>query len=444
MDLSRRNLMLGAAASLASSPLLAGEAWQNTDGARTQEKPVRHPAQALVGPDDLAVDETYWARIRADYEVSTDFVNLENGNWGIMSRPVLGTYIANTERVNRDNSHYARRSFAHDFSPIRERVAASLGAASDELVFTRNATEALTALIDGYQFSGNRRDVMYADLDYGSMRAAMRSLATREKSRVVELSIPEPTDSAGLIAFYRQALDTHPDVRLLLLTHISHRTGLLLPVREIIAIARERGVDVILDAAHSWGQLAVNLQELGADFVGFNLHKWIGAPLGVGLMYVRREQLSKIGPASASGSEEVDLTSGRVHTGTSNFAALLTIPAALDYHESVGVENKTARLRYLRSLWVTPARKLTEIEILTPEDPSMYAGITSFRLRGQTSGEANRQLVEKLLLDYGVFTVARNGVAKGDCVRVTPGLYNHPQDCAQLVKALAEISASTT
>lgn len=418
--------MLGAAAGLAAGGVFAR--------AQAEAK------LAISSTDERAQDEAYWLRVRADYDISGEFTNLENGNWGIMSRPVLDAYIVNTERVNRDNSYYARRKFSRDALGIRDRVAASIGASSDELVFTRNATEALTALIVGYRGLVDGDAVMYADLDYGSMRAAMRSLASRHESPVVELSIPEPADHAGLVDFYRKALDDNPKVRLLLLTHISHRTGLMLPVRQIIALARARGVDVILDAAHSWGQLPVNVEELGADFVGFNLHKWIGAPLGVGMMYIRRQRLGTIGLASAAQSAEADLTRGRVHPGTSNFAAVLTVPDALDYHEKIGAENKSARLRYLRSVWVEPVRSLVNVEVLTPDDPRLHVGITSFRLRGQTSGDLNRALVNTLLENYGLFTVARDGVSKGDCVRVTPSLYNTPEDCRMLARALAAIS----
>lgn len=396
-----------------------------------------HAGAAQNGPGDgSAQDERFWAGVARDYEVNPDIINLENGNWGVMSRPVLEAYLEQTRRVNRDNSYFARRSLYQEFLPIRSRVANALGAGDDEIVFTRNATEALQALIGGYQGLEPGQAVMMADLDYGAMQNEMRSLAQRQQCSVVELAVPESTDHDGLIAFYTDALDRHPEVKLLLLTHLSHRTGLMLPVREIVRAARDRGVDVIVDAAHSWGQLPFGVEDLEADFVGFNLHKWIGAPLGVGMAYIRRSRLESIAPNSASSAVEGEHIRGRVHTGTTNFAALLTVPAALDYHEGIGAARKAQRLRYLRGLWVDALRQHADWEILTPDDERLHVGITSLRHRELRSAEHNRELTDWLLKEHGVFTVHRNGVANGACVRITPALYNSPDDISRLVAAL--------
>jgi len=420
---SRRGVLRGAAGALAAASLAPTVTAALSDLPETPE-------------------EAFWRRIRADYETTPDIINLENGNWGIMSRPVQASYLEHTARVNRDNSFYARRGFARDYRAIRERVAAALGASPEEIAFTRNATEALQGLILNYRHLERGDAVMMADLDYGSIRSALAWLAHRRGAEVVDVAMPEPATYDGLIDFFQRSLEANPRVRLLLLTHVSHRTGLLLPVAEIVALARERGVDVIVDAAHSWGQVPLTVDELGADFVGFNLHKWIGAPLGVGLMYLRRTRLEAVAPDPSATEREKDAVSGRVHTGTSNFAALLSVPDALDYHEFIGGERKAARLRHLRSLWTSPVRDLPTLKVLTPDDPRLHAGITAFRLAASTSAEANKSLAERLLQDFGIFTVHRTGVAAGACVRVTPSVYNGPRDCVALAKALAIIAGA--
>ena len=157
------------------------------------------------------------------------------------------------------------------------------------------------------------------------------------------------THDSGL-AYYESFLAANPRAKLLLLTHLSHRTGLVVPVREIVAMAQKRGVDVIVDAAHSWGQIPFTAKDLGAAFVGYNLHKWISAPLGIGFMYIRKDRLADIDRDHADQDyPESDIRS-RVHTGTSNSANLLSLEVALDLHESIGVDNKHARLQYLRDL----------------------------------------------------------------------------------------------
>lgn len=384
----------------------------------------------------LAADEAHWRTIARDFNVTDEFVNLENGNWGIMARPVLEKYLAHTRMVNYENSYFSRRKYADRYREALARIAAALGAQTDEIALTRGATEALQGLIGGYRGLKAGDAVMYADLDYGSIQAAFDHLAARDGCAVVRLAIPEPADKEGLVAFYRDALAANPAVKLVLLTHVSHRTGLVIPVREIAAEARAAGADVIVDAAHSWGQLDFSIDDLGADFVGVNLHKWIGAPLGVGAMYIRRDRLDMIAPNMSAGTWAQDRIFGRVHTGTSNFAAVLTVPDALDYHDAVGRANKEARLRYLRNLWVAEARPLDRIDILTPDDPALHAGITAFRLKDAVSADDNKAIAEKLLQEHGVFTVHRTGVARGACVRATPSIYNSGDDCLRLGEAL--------
>jgi selenocysteine lyase/cysteine desulfurase len=389
----------------------------------------------------LARNEDYWEQIAAQYDVTDQITNLEAGYWGIMAAPVLEAFKHNTDRVNRENSFYARTQFGRDAREIRERVAATLGIKPGEVVFSRNATEALQALIGQYNRLEPGETVMYADLDYPSMKQAMDGLANRRGATVATLVIPEPAESIPqIVAAYAEALDAHPKTRLLLLTHANNQTGLIHPVREITAMARARGVDVVVDAAHSWGQVPLDIDDFGADYVGLNLHKWIGAPIGVGAMIIRERGLSGIDRAHGDpGSlESID---SRLHTGTMNFAVILTVTDALDFQESIGWENKYARVRYLRDLWAEKARAIDGVDILTPDHETLTGAITSFRLTGRVSNEANRAIARTLLDDFGIFTVVRNDPAGGSCIRVTPTLYNLPPDVEKLVDALRELAA---
>lgn len=428
MSVSRRSLFTGAAALAASSSLT------KATGASTLA-----PSSA-TNAARIARDEAFWQGVAAQFDVTPDIVNLENGNWGIMSRPVMERYMAHTQMVNRDNSYYSRRRFRDDYLALRARLAGALGAGESEIALTRGATEALKRLIAGYRGLQPSDAVMYADLDYGSIQACMEWRAAQDECAVIKLTIPEPADHDGVVAFYRNALEKNPSTRLLLLTHVSHRTGLVMPVREITAIARAMGVDVVVDAAHSWGQMNFTVDDLGAEFVGFNMHKWIGAPLGVGALYIRENRIDDIAPDPAAGDWERDLTTGRVHTGTFNYAAFLTVPDALDFHDRVGPPAKEARLRYLRGLWVEDARRIDGLDVLTPADERMHAGITSFRFRGKTSVEDNKDIAARLLEEHRVYTVHRTGVAAGACVRVTPSIYNSEADMARLVNALRDVS----
>jgi len=391
-------------------------------------------------PDAVARDEAYWRRVAAQYRVSTEYLNLEAGYFGLMAAPVLAAYHRHIDRVNLDSSHYARIDWPAETQAARERAARFLGTAPGEIVFTRNATEALQRLIMQYRHVGPGDEVMYADLDYGAMQYAMNALAAARGATVVTLDIPEPATRENVLAAYAAALEAHPRVKLLLLTHLNNKTGLITPTAEVTTMARDRGADVIVDAAHSFGQVDLRMDDIGADFVGLNLHKWVGAPVGIGVMYIRERRLADID--RMLGEEgPIDRIDSRMHTGTTNFATTLTVPAAIDFHDAVGGDYKAARIRYLRDRWVGAVRGTPGIEIMTPDDQDLVAGITSFRLNDRRGVAANRAIASELLDAHHIFVVARSGLARGDCVRVTPALYNTPADCDRLADALETMAA---
>src|SRR4029078_10811194 len=408
MELDRRTLLGAAALPLAAAPLAAAR-----------------PADS-------------WERIAREYDVTREVIQLEHGNWGMMARPVLAAYRAHVERVNRDTSFYARRTMVADIEAVRAGLASAMGVGLDEIAFTRNATEAMKALILQYNRLKPGDAVLYADLDYDSMQTSMESLAARRGVRVIKIALPEPASHDSLIDAYRTAFDANPAIRMVLLTHLSHRTGLVLPVAEIATMARERGIDALVDAAHSVGQLDYRLPDLKADFVGINVHKWIGNPLGVGALYIRREQIGAIDPDPAEKPSSSDIVS-RVHTGTPDYAAQLTVPTALAFQAAIGAGPRAARLRALRDRWVHQVRDLPQVQIFTPDD--LHGAITSFRLRGEASHEDNVAVAKTLLDKYRVFTVHRDGLASGSCIRVTPSLASRMSDVDALAVAIRSIAS---
>lgn len=438
-DLSRRRLLKAGAAGLAAATaLITRDAWSQTAG---------DSSAALVLPETsndartAAADNNYWHAVRGLYDVPDDLIHLEHGNWGMMAKNVHARYLEELVKVNRHTSYYGRELFAAEQAQVMQYVARVLGVGADEIAPVRNATEALTALIGGYNKLKPGDGALYADLDYPSMQGAMRWLIERRGVTVHSVNLPEPASVDSIISTYENALKTNPHIRLLLITHISHRTGLLLPVREIIEMARQYDVDVILDSAHAWGQVDFSLPDTGADFVGLNLHKWMGAPLGLGLIYIKRSRLGDIDRHMVrGGGSDSDNVYSRTGIGTNNLAAQLTIPAALDVHGSIGPALKQARLRRLRDLWAERLREHPRIEILTPADPSLYAGITSFRIKGQTSSAENTDLARKLWEQHRIFVVQRDGVASGSCVRVTPAVYTLESEINALSNALELIA----
>lgn len=396
-------------------------------------------ASAAPAGADVPRDARYWRSVADQYDITREIVPFENGMWGMMPRPVMEAYRRKSEMANRRNSFYARREFDADLERVRARAARDLGVAVEEVAFTRGATEALMALINGYNRLKPGDAVLYADLDYDSTQSAFDWLKTHRGVDVVTIALPEPATHQNLIDAYEAALKANPKVRLMLVTHVSHRTGLVLPVAETVEMARARGVDVIVDSAHAWGQLDFQIPDLKADFVALTCQKWIGAPVGTGVMVVRRARIDAIDTAIGNGGFAADDIRRRIHTGTSNFGAFLALEDALDFHQKIGAAPKEARLRALRDRWAEDLRG--RVEILTPSDPRLTSGITSFRFKGHTSHAQNIADAEALLKRFKIFTVERSGVASGSCIRVTCAVFTSEAEVDQLTAALKAMSA---
>jgi isopenicillin-N epimerase len=437
MNITRRHVLIGAGVEATLGAATAG--CGGVSASAHVEEGAMLKAPEKVSAERLASDEGFWRKVAQQYDISKDIVNLEAGYYGVMSRPVRREYSRQIDTLNEHNSHYLRTRLAGDYEAVRRRVAGLLGVSPEEIAFTRNATEALQHLIGNHKKVRSGDTVLYADLDYPDMQHAMNWLRQRRGAEVAKFDLPEPATRQAVLDAYEKALAKYPQTKLLLVTHMSNLTGLVPPTSEIVAMARARGVDVIVDAAHALGHLDFTLQDLGCDFAGFNLHKWIGAPLGIGFMYIRKERLDDIDIDYCDETHPPSDIRSRAHMGTWNFAVMNTVPTALDFYLAIGAANKQARLRYLRDRWALKAPELGPFEVLTPNEPGAYGAITSFRVKGKGSPSDNKALAKWLLDRHRLFTVHREGIAGGACVRVTPALYNTVDDVDLLVHALRQL-----
>jgi selenocysteine lyase/cysteine desulfurase len=389
-------------------------------------------------PAKLATDEAYWTKVAGFYDWPRDVIQLEAGQFGAMARPVQAAYETYLRRINRETTLYTRTTMFDDLASVRAKAAALLGVDVEEIVWTRGGTESMMTLIGGYNRLKAGDAVLYADLDYDSMQTGMAGMAKMRGLKLYTFDLPEPATKQSLIDAYERQLTAHPDVKLMLVTHLSHRTGLVPPVKEITTMARSKGVDVLLDCGHALGQVEFKLRDLGVDFAGLNLHKWIGSPVGVGLTYIRKNRIADIDVSLAEPpSPKIE---ARVHTGTVNYGAQLAVSDAIDFHNSIGLANKAYRMRYLRDRWAEVIRSHPGVEVLTPNDPDLHAGITSFRFKGQGSPDQVLAVKTALFDRYRIFTVERLGPAKGACVRVSPSFINTPADLDKLVVALRDLA----
>jgi selenocysteine lyase/cysteine desulfurase len=424
---TNRRMFLKTAALSASAATL-------TSSGRARPSP---QATAPLAPGSIAVKT-----LPRHFDVDPTVHNLENGYWGVMPRQVAQVYAEQTMYVNRMNSIWARNvlpggaCLAAGGREARESVARMVGCSVDEIALTRSGSDALQALITNYKYIRAGDAVIYCDLDYDAMIAAMDWLGDHRGAQVVKFAMPEPATTANILAAYEDVLKRTPNAKLLLVTQVSNRTGLVTPVKEIVAMARARGVDTICDIAHGVACLDFQIADLGCDFAGWSVHKWTAAPLGTGAMYIRKSRLDAIDVAYDNHDIPATEITARVPAGTVNFAALLTIPSAAEFHFAIGGAAKERHLRSLRNRWVDQVRDLPNVEICVPDEPQRYCAITSFRIKGMHTDEQAQRLQHVLFEKYRVHTVWRHGIAKGPVIRATPGLYSTFTDCDALAKAL--------
>ncbi|MGY2188832.1 aminotransferase class V-fold PLP-dependent enzyme [Pseudomonas sp. SDO5591_S426] len=391
-------------------------------------------------PDNTrrARDEAFWRTFADRYDLQPGPINLENGYFGRMSRTVVEEYQRNIELINRGNSVHVRQRFEQGESvKIQAQVAKLIGMPGESIALTRNASDGLQSLIRNYNRLQPGDQVLICDLEYDTVKGAMRWLARHHGVEVIEIDHTHPASFDSLLSTYRETFARYPRLKLMTLTHVTHRTGLVMPVQAIAAAAKEHGIDVILDGAHALGQVEFDLDELGISFAAYNLHKWIGAPLTLGFLYIAPERLADIDPDM--GEMHFPITDIRARTpySTPNIPALLTLPLVLEEHWAMGGSPaKGTRLNYLRNLWAGAVREVPGIEVLTPDDPRLYCGITAMRF---TAHADQQVMVERLLNEYNLFTVVRSGAACGPCIRITPGLTTTADDMKRLTTALIEL-----
>ena len=381
-------------------------------------------------------DEAYWNRIsKKYYEVSPDHINLENGYYGAMSKPVLEAFQKNVALTNQGGSVYARREYPAIAAGIKKQVADFLQVSDEEIIITRNATEALNIAIQGYPFQA-ADEVLINQLDYFSMVETFRMLEQKGQIKVKAFDMPLlPQSEDEIVALYQKQIT--PKTKVILLTQVSNINGLIVPIAKIAAMAKQKGIDIICDSAHALGQIAFSLPGLGADFVGLNLHKWIGNPVGAGVLYVKKERIKDLQPLFGDTTAPKESINKLAHFGTMPFAIMLTIPDSLAFHRMLGVEKISARLHYLKRLWMEGVKDHRAISLVTPIDSSLSCAIASFSIPGKKPAE----VTEYLFQHHRILTIGRKLGTEG-CIRVTPAIYNTAEEVQQLSKALMVYTGS--
>ena len=375
---------------------------------------------ARVTPHALARDEPFWEAIRASYRLPTEYINLESGYYSMQAQQVLEAFVGHVRMLNTEAAHYMRTVMGPNKARVQARLAAMAGCGADELIITRNTTESLDTVISGFDWKPGD-EAMYASHDYGAMIDQFKLQAKRYGmvNRVVHVPL-HPTNDDDVVQVYADAIT--PRTRLLMVCHVVNLTGQVLPVRKVADMAHARGVAVMVDGAHAFAQLDFRIPDTGADYYGASLHKWLGVPLGAGILYVKRDRIAKLWPLYGDEGFADDDIRKLNHTGTVPCHTDLGIEDAIAFHERIGTARKQERLRWLQQYWTSRARS---------------CAIANVAIEGVTPADLAKRLME----EHRIFTVAINRCEAGIAgVRVTPHLFTSPAELDALVEAIGRIA----
>lgn len=386
-------------------------------------------------PQTLARDEAFWTRFAAEYDRDERFTQLNFGYYHPALRAVLDVEMAAARDVNRRGAQFKMTDSAPLLEAARVDLAALAGADVEEIVITRNASEALNIVIAGLPLKAGD-EIVASDQDYTAATQALDQRARHDGIVVRRARIPlDPaTDDEVVAAFAAEISDR---TRAVLVTHVIHLTGHLLPVRKICALARARGIATLVDSAHAFAQVEFSIKELDCDFLAASLHKWLGGPLGTGLLFVRRERIPELRPLFADTLHATDDVRRFERFGNRPDSLHAGLREAIRWHRALGTAVKRERLTYLHRRWADPLRAGTPFRVLSPRHAQRQTALGLVALPG-VPAETLRNTLER---DHHLFTAAMSVGAEAG-VRITPGLPTSLADIDALVAALRTAATS--
>ncbi len=381
---------------------------------------------------DVADDEEYWSHIQRAFDTDRTLINLNNG--GVCPTPthVLEAMIRDLEFTNELPVEHMWRVLEPRVEFVRRELAEEFGCDPEEMAITRNASEAMEIMIFGLDLEPGD-EVLVTTQNYPRMITGWRQRARRDGLVVKEISFTVPPPSQEhIVQRYAEAIT--PRTKVIEVTHITNLSGQILPVREIVELARPRGIEVFVDGAHAFAHFPFTRDELGCDYYGTSLHKWLLAPIGTGFLYVRKDKQRGLWPLMAAPESMDDNIRKYEEIGTHPAANHNAISAALAFHQGIGAERKIARLRYLRDRWAK--RLLTEsdrVTVLTPLD-SDYGGAIGLV---SVDGIDIKALPGWLRRHYGIVTVPILH-PEFEGLRVTPNVYTTVDEVDQFAEAMLD------
>ncbi len=366
----------------------------------------------------FAADEDFWEPIQRAFELDRTWINLNNGGCSPAPSHVMDQMIRDLHYSNELPVIQMWRDLEPRIEIVRRELAQEFGCDLEEMAITRNATEGLTALIFGIDLKAGD-EVIISNQNYPRMVSAWRQRARRDGIVLKEISFPVPTTSPAAITEKFAAAIT-PRTKIIEITHITNLTGQILPVHDIVTMARAKGIEVFVDGAHAFAQFPFTRDQLDVDYYGTSLHKWLLAPIGTGFLYIRKSKQKSIWPLIGATAEQDDNIRKFEEIGTHPAANHNAISVSLAFHRAIGARRKFARLVYLRDRWAK--RLLAEgngrVKLLTPMDSPWGGGIGNFSVDGMDPAKLGNWL-------FGTHRIVQTPIVHAEFsgIRITPNVY---------------------
>src|SRR5499427_2436435 len=424
----RRNFL-----SLAGKSLGLAALSSSTIASLLQEIEAATKSIAHLSPEQAATDEDYWSTIQNAFTVTRGLINLNNGGVSPSPRIVTEALVRYIWQQEDATAYTMWQILEPQSETIRTGLAELFGCDREEIAITRNASESLETLLLGMDLKSGD-EVLTTTQDYGRMLTTIRQREQREGVKLNLIKIPIPPKNINEItAAFERAVTQR--TRLIQMAHMVNITGQITPVKAVCEMARARGIETIIDGAHSFAQFEFKQKDLNCDYFGTSLHKWLYAPKGTGLLYVKRDKIEKLWPLMAAESKQATDIRKFEEIGTHSAAPKLAIGEALVFYNAIGGKRKEARLRYLSRYWMNKLKDVPKIRFNTSFDPNQSCAIGNVQIEGTDTKAVTKYLFDK----QKIFTVPIvHDEFQG--IRVTPNLYTTLSELDRFCERMDEIA----
>jgi len=386
-----------------------------------------------LNPDQIAQDEDYWSVIQNSFTVTRGIINLNNGGVSPSPRIVTEALVRYIWQQEDATAYTMWQILEPQSETIRTGLAELFGCDREEIAITRNASESLEILLMGLDLKPGD-EILTTTQDYGRMLTTLRQRERREGLvlKLVQIPIP-PKNLNEITAAFERGIT--PKTRLILISHQINLTGQITPVKAVCEMARAKGIETIVDGAHSFAQFDFKQKDLGCDYFGTSLHKWLYSPKGTGLLYVKRDKIAKLWPLMAAESAQASDIRKFEEIGTHSAAPRLAIGESMLFHNAIGGKRKEARLRYLSRYWMNRLKDVPKIGFNTSFDPSQSCAIANVKVEGIEPTAIGNYLFNK----HRIFTTPIvHEEFKG--IRITPNVYTTMNELDRFCDLMEQIA----